>query len=204
MPRKSTPHPLDIPGFLRVTPAEAERRKQWWIANPPKAMPLFEDKPQSPESAAFREEFERERAERKRQREAVRKENRKPHKDMYYCQRRRYMVYGFPPPPPPSAPPEGISVEYRKLPAMSAPTKPAKRTGELPKAKRPAGAVDDLSRMIQENVRGDVARLQQLAEVNGVWEDKYECISPAQARMTVGNRLRAKWKRGELLIWPSF
>lgn len=48
----------------------------------------------------------------------------------------------------------------------------------------------------------DVAKLRKLGEANGVWDDKYlKLPNPGLIRMNVGNRLRAKVKRGETVQW---
>lgn len=39
--------------------------------------------------------------------------------------------------------------------------------------------------------------LKQVARDNGVWKDSYSKLSPAQLRMTIGNILRGRLKKGQ-------
>lgn len=166
----------------------SKERAASWERTPPTAAPFV---PQDDRNAEYRRRRQQERSERRRERGVARKENSKPHKDMYFCEQRRCMIYGFPSKVP-SAPPKGISVSSGNVRATTA-------RAESRKCKeKPA---DELAQRIHDCVRGEPSRLQKLAEVNGVWDDRYASITPAQARMTVGNRLRAKWKRGEELKW---
>jgi hypothetical protein len=55
---------LNIPSFLRVTPEEAARRRQWWKDNPPRPMPVLMAEQRPPwrteeDHAVFREELAR-------------------------------------------------------------------------------------------------------------------------------------------------
>ena len=51
--------------------------------------------------------------------------------------------------------------------------------------------------------RIDTGKLRALAEANEVWDDKYARLNPGQQRMNVGNRLRAKIKKGEDIVWDA-
>lgn len=48
----------------------------------------------------------------------------------------------------------------------------------------------------------DRVKLKQLAQANEVWSDKYESLGDGLARMTVGNRIRARAKGGKEIRWP--
>lgn len=43
----------------------------------------------------------------------------------------------------------------------------------------------------------DMAKLKKVAEINGVWKPSYGSLNNGQARMTVGNRLRARYEAGD-------
>lgn len=63
--------------------------------------------------------------------------------------------------------------------------------------------MDELSREISEYVRGldgqiDLAKLRRFAEANDCWRAEYEQLNPGMQRMSVGNRLRAKYGRGHI------
>ncbi|HEV7275221.1 MAG TPA: hypothetical protein VGN80_02940 [Devosiaceae bacterium] len=65
---------------------------------------------------------------------------------------------------------------------------------------------DDLGQRLSKAVAGaggkvDRNKLRAVAVANGVWNPAYENLNPGQARMNVGNRLRAKVKRGERVKW---
>lgn len=47
----------------------------------------------------------------------------------------------------------------------------------------------------------DTAKLRRLAEANGCWKPEYEHLNAGMQRMNVGNRLRAKVRRGEAVSW---
>ena len=49
----------------------------------------------------------------------------------------------------------------------------------------------------------DLELLRQIASENDAWLPKYEALNPGMQRMNVGNRLRAKIKRGEKIWWPT-
>ena len=52
---------LDIPDFLRVTPADAAARKLAWERNPPKPMPMFAGHQPTETEKAYRASIERDR-----------------------------------------------------------------------------------------------------------------------------------------------
>jgi hypothetical protein len=49
----------------------------------------------------------------------------------------------------------------------------------------------------------DVGMLREVADANDAWDAKYEKLNPGMQRMNVGNKLRARVKRGELIQWPN-
>jgi hypothetical protein len=51
--------------------------------------------------------------------------------------------------------------------------------------------------------RVDVEKLQKLAEQHGVWDPRYARLNPGLVRMSVGNRLRAKVRKGAEIVWPA-
>lgn len=48
-------------------------------------------------------------------------------------------------------------------------------------------------------MRVDLARLKEVAVKNNVWKESYGLLNAGQQRMTIGNRMRAKFKMGEEL-----
>jgi hypothetical protein len=53
---------MEIPACLIVTPAEAARRRQWWIDNPPEPIPAFRASAGSVEDATTRAFLEQQQA----------------------------------------------------------------------------------------------------------------------------------------------
>jgi hypothetical protein len=47
----------------------------------------------------------------------------------------------------------------------------------------------------------DLAKLQRLAERNGVWKLRYGSLNPGLARMVVANRLRKLLRAGSAINW---
>jgi hypothetical protein len=67
---------------------------------------------------------------------------------------------------------------------------------------------DDFARQLSKAVADDKGRvdrvkLRALAEANGVWNPAYDRLNPGHARMNVGNRLRAKARKGQAVVWPE-
>jgi hypothetical protein len=70
---------------------------------------------------------------------------------------------------------------------------------------------DDLSSQISKHVtfkdpetdefRIDRDRLRQFADANEVWTASYEWLNSGQMRMNIGNRLRARVRKGHEVIW---
>lgn len=69
---------------------------------------------------------------------------------------------------------------------------------------------DDLVALIAEHVKepGDDGRsvvsrkkLQSFAIANGCWDDRYAKLNTGLARMSVGNKLRAKVRKGHVIVW---
>lgn len=62
---------------------------------------------------------------------------------------------------------------------------------------------DELRAVIAEvhkgKMRVDLAKLKAVAVKNTVWKESYGLLNAGQQRMTIGNRLRAKFKMGEEL-----
>jgi len=66
---------------------------------------------------------------------------------------------------------------------------------------------DDFARKLKDYLYPDgetldLGRLRKLAECNDAWDARYMMLNSGQKRMNVGNRLRAKVKRGESIVWP--
>jgi len=49
----------------------------------------------------------------------------------------------------------------------------------------------------------NVARLKTFAKENGVWDPRYDELNVGMMRMNIGNRCRAKIRRGEEIVWPK-
>lgn len=47
----------------------------------------------------------------------------------------------------------------------------------------------------------DLARLKRFAVANGVWDERYEQLNAGMRRLNVGNRLRAKVRKGYEISW---
>jgi hypothetical protein len=67
---------------------------------------------------------------------------------------------------------------------------------------------DDLALRMREAVRGDdgtvdLARLQRLAEANGVWSDRWAALNAGLQRMACGNALRALARHGTPIKWTG-
>jgi len=46
-------------------------------------------------------------------------------------------------------------------------------------------------------------QLRKLAEANALWKPQFESADNGRLRMTIGNSLRGKLRRGEAIIWPT-
>ncbi|SFZ82893.1 hypothetical protein SAMN02983003_1335 [Devosia enhydra] len=67
---------------------------------------------------------------------------------------------------------------------------------------KPDDFAQQLSKAVaDDNGRVDRVKLRALAEANGVWNPAYERLNVGQARMNVGNRLRAKARKGQAVVW---
>jgi hypothetical protein len=65
---------------------------------------------------------------------------------------------------------------------------------------------DGLARKLRKYLKTDggtvdLAKLQQLAERNGVWASRYAPLNPGLARMVVANRLRNLVRAGKTIDW---
>ena|SRR5262245_65244078 len=66
---------------------------------------------------------------------------------------------------------------------------------------------DELAQLVtahvkdEENEIVDLDKLRRFAQLNGCWVDDYKNLNPGQQRMNVGNRLRAKVRKGHEVIW---
>lgn len=69
---------------------------------------------------------------------------------------------------------------------------------------------DELARLLAEHLkvrdedgklRIDPAKLKRFAQLNSVWDVRYDMLNVGLARQTVGNRLRAKVRQGYEIIW---
>ena len=62
---------------------------------------------------------------------------------------------------------------------------------------------DDLALEIKAYIspkgKVDLKLLREIAEVNMVWKESYARLNAGQQRMTIGNRLRSKYKNGDRL-----
>jgi hypothetical protein len=71
---------------------------------------------------------------------------------------------------------------------------------------------DDLAAQLSTYIAGtdkdgkacvDMVKLERVATANGVWKPEYAtATNSGLSRMTVGNRLRVKVRKGEKLVWP--
>lgn len=176
-----------FPACLIVTPAETARRAKYWESNPPRAMPLFQlDKTRDEDgaTAAFRaQETERRRLNSLRQidrmkaRMAMKKID---HSKMRWDPRRNRFV-------------EDTGMRRTALETVriidAAPSdKRAQVAGQM------LVEGQDWSR-----VNKDTART--LAELNGVWDAKYEKLSGGLLVMTISNKLKTLVKKGETIEW---
>lgn len=50
-------------------------------------------------------------------------------------------------------------------------------------------------------IKVDRDRLRRVAELNGIWKPDYALLNSGQMRMTIGNRLRAKVRKGHEPKW---
>jgi len=66
---------------------------------------------------------------------------------------------------------------------------------------------DEMAHLIAEHVKEDdvlnLDKLIRFAKANDCWIDSYRKLNPGQIRMNVGNRLRAKIRKGHDVIWAS-
>lgn len=173
-----------FPKSLFLTPAQ---RAQAWADNPPHSTPLIEfNKPRNTDdeaTAAFRaQEEERRRAQSRAKidRMKARFTSRAiDHSKMRWDPRRAKFVE------------DRMFYTPKSTPAVKAPSHNSAVTAG--REITPAG-VDNWSR-----VNKDTAR--HLAELNGVWDDKYLKLSGGLLVMTVANRLKGLVKKGEDVRW---
>ena len=67
---------------------------------------------------------------------------------------------------------------------------------------------DDLALKLKKHITTDdgtidLAKLRALAEANDVWEVRYAKLNAGLARMTIGNKLRARARNGSKIAWKS-
>lgn len=192
-----------------------DERRASWEANPPRPIPAFSLKPRDEDAAtaAFRAQVEEERRQKSRA-QIVRMKNRFVSKAIDYTRMRWDQRRGkFVPdaiPAAKSAPaflaPQNIAERLPKRePARAgADTKALEwergiRKTYLPATaqrivNRQAAAQEGWSRVKAHNARA-------LAELNGVWDDKYTKLSGGLLVMTVTNRLKGLVKKGEAIRW---
>lgn len=64
---------------------------------------------------------------------------------------------------------------------------------------------DELAKLVSAHIRDDDVinedRLVRFAKANDCWIDSYATLNVGQRRMNVGNRLRAKVRKGHEVIW---
>jgi hypothetical protein len=58
-----------------------------------------------------------------------------------------------------------------------------------------------LRKLLETDDGIDLAKLQALAQNNGVWEARYQRLNAGMQRMTVSNRLRALARKGVAIKW---
>lgn len=183
-----------FPKSLFLTPAQ---RAQAWADNPPHSTPLIEfNKPRNTDdeaTAAFRaQEEERRKAQSRAKidRMKARFTSRAiDHSKMRWDPRRAKFVEDV----YVSAPDQGVS----RPPNLSIQGKSAAKVPSSPA--RPSVAQSSVSDVQWSRVNKDTAR--HLAELNGVWDDKYLKLSGGLLVMTVANRLKGLVKKGEDVRW---
>lgn len=172
-----------FPKELFRTPAQ---RHAYWEANPPRAMPLFEinkTRDESPETAAFR----------------VQEEERRRLKSLAGIQRMKTRF-------------ETKKVDFSKVrwdarrnkfvPLEGAPVNTILTKADVPALERKVAARAlqlELADHDWFRVNKDTAR--DLAQLNGVWDDKYAKLSGGLLVMTVTNRLKGLVKKGGEVKW---
>lgn len=178
-------------GFPRELLWTPEQRAAWWVANPPKAMPLIEfNKPRTADdaaTAAFRAQVEEERRLKslaKIDRMKVRQAGKAiDHSKMRWDARRNKFV---------------------EMGHVYAPNQGVSRTPHQPEQVQPAPKVRPApqtgSQVAGQVVTKDTA--EQIAKLNGIWKPEYEKLrGTGRIVMTVGNVLKGKAKRGEEIKW---
>jgi hypothetical protein len=98
----------------------------------------------------------------------------------------------------------GVVVTTKKprgIPGLTPKPKPLK----APKTPRIVPHKDDFTKKLEAAayVNGALnrTRLIELAKLNGIWKDNYAELDNGRARMTIGNMLRVRVKRGEQVKW---
>lgn len=209
--KKTEPHPLDIPDFLKIS---ARDRREAWIKHPPRpALILAESQEQQEHRerlAAERrlEQAARRRAQKERKlamandRVAQRlKEARvrsmsvadfnRIYRELQVKSRRRLLENSWHRKGDRYYPNvvSGV-IEYRP---------PCASTKQQIKRQAPR-AVDEFALAMRRYT--EIAALRRLAEKNGVWKDDYAKLpNPGLLRMSIGNRLRAIAKTGQPVVW---
>lgn len=184
------------PSVCFATPAQ---RAAWWKANPPAAMPAFQLQVRNPDAATV--EFAAQEAERRRLKSLAgiaRMKNRIAAKkvDLTKCRwdprRNRFVEDNM-----------SNSSHDRDRGVVHTPPHPKEKQSFSPTRHRVEGDQKlrdnqvlntDWSRVTKDSAR-------TLAELNGIWDDKYEKLSGGLLVMTVTNRLKGLVKKGGAVRW---
>lgn len=92
----------------------------------------------------------------------------------------------------------------RKTAPAAAPTKESRSVIKAKYRERYTTPRDEVAEHLSSFTDGkriDVKAIREFAERNGCWVERYEELNPGMVRMNVGNRLRAKLRKGEEISW---
>lgn len=189
-------------GFPSSLFRTAEQRAAWWAANPPKSMPLFRLEVQNmdEETEAFRAQIEEERKAKARA-QIGRMKNRFAskaidHSKMRWDQRRNKFVEDTHVSAPDQRLSRPVHLSNQEQPATEISSTSAEELQTIQAADvvSSTGGGVEWSHINKGNARA-------LAELNGVWDDKYAKLSGGLLVMTVVNRLKGIVKRGGEVKW---
>jgi len=186
-------------GFPAELFRTVEQRRAYWDAHPPVAIPLFKlQRDEDAETRAMRERLRQEEITALRSRLA-RSARRKAAKaidfsKMRWDSRRNRFVPDVMPGTTKSAP---VRSAYHNIGERLPKREPAVTgagTRTIINKLATAPGCEDWSRVTKDTARA-------LAELNGVWDDKYAKLSGGLLVMTVTNRLKGLVRRGEAVRW---
>lgn len=197
--------PLDIPDFLRISPAERQRA---WAEHPPQPTTLLERQPAM--LMQTQHERRRERARVRLERLKQRKQDSKLRTQLF-PKMEGMLVVKFK-----RLEREMPTEQHRNMlhamfrfngkcyirtsPALVQNVPPVGRAS----GHKPSRRVDTAFSLQMDACLKDHdlrPRLRELARANNIWKDSYDALDNGRLRMTVGNVLRAKAKRGENIKW---